>query len=250
MHLAQRAAAAGIGLTIDAEEQDRLESTLDVMDALIDDPVTRNWDGLGLAVQAYGLRAPSVIAWLADRANARERRITVRLVKGAYWDSEIKRAQERGLDAFPVFTEKCATDVSYLVCAQRLFEQQGVIFPQFATHNAMTVAAVRALAPPGAAFEFQRLHGMGEQLYRAASESDNFPRVRTYAPVGSREDLLAYLIRRLLENGANTSFVRHFLDPSMPLAMLLENPLDSLSERLQRHEAILTTPHIAEEHLP
>jgi len=237
LHLAQRAAAAGIGLTIDAEEQDRLESTLDVMAALIDDPTTRSWAGLGLAVQAYGLRAPHVITWLADRARARERRMTVRLVKGAYWDSEIKRAQERGLDAFPVFTEKCATDVSYLVCAHRLFEQQNVIFPQFATHNAMTVAAVRAIAPPGAAYEFQRLHGMGEQLYRTASQSAGFPPVRAYAPVGSREDLLAYLIRRLLENGANSSFVRHFLDPSMPIATLLENPIDVLSERLQRRDA-------------
>lgn len=230
--LARKAAAAGIGLTIDAEEQDRLESTLDIMAALIDDPTTRTWEGLGLAVQAYGLRASQVIACIATRARQRHRRMTVRLVKGAYWDSEIKRAQERGLDAFPVFTDKCATDVSYLLCAKYLFEQRGVLFPQFATHNAMTVAAIRALAPPDAPFEFQRLHGMGEQLYRAARQTEDFPPVRTYAPVGSHEDLLAYLIRRLLENGANTSFVRHFLDPAVPLAKTAEDPIDTLSTRL------------------
>jgi RHH-type transcriptional regulator, proline utilization regulon repressor / proline dehydrogenase / delta 1-pyrroline-5-carboxylate dehydrogenase len=235
--LARRASAADIGLTIDAEEQDRLESTLDVMAALIDDPATRRWDGLGLAVQAYGLRASQVIAWLAARARQHHRRMTVRLVKGAYWDSEIKRAQERGLNAFPVFTDKCATDASYLLCAKYLFDQRDVIFPQFATHNAMTVATVLAIAPPDAAFEFQRLHGMGEQLYRAASRVDTFPLVRVYAPVGSREDLLAYLIRRLLENGANSSFVRHFLDPAIPVAALLENPIEALGERLQKRAA-------------
>lgn len=239
LELARRAAAADIGLTIDAEEQDRLESTLNVMAALIDDPDTRGWEGLGLAVQAYGLRALHVIAWLGARARQRDRRMTVRLVKGAYWDSEIKRAQERGLSAFPVFTDKRATDVSYLVAAQRLFELSGSIFPQFATHNAFTVAAVRALAPRGAAFEFQRLHGMGTQLYRAASQAEDFPPVRVYAPVGTREDLLAYLIRRLLENGANSSFVRHFLDPAVSVESLLEHPIDALSERLQRPEPVV-----------
>jgi RHH-type transcriptional regulator, proline utilization regulon repressor / proline dehydrogenase / delta 1-pyrroline-5-carboxylate dehydrogenase len=235
--LARKAASAGIGLTIDAEEQERLESTLDVMAALIDDSTTRGWEGLGLAVQAYGLRASQVIACIAARARQHHRRMTVRLVKGAYWDSEIKRAQERGLDAFPVFTDKCATDVSYLLCAKYLFEQRGVLFPQFATHNAMTVAAIRAIAPPDAPFEFQRLHGMGEQLYRAASRAEGFPPVRTYAPVGSHEDLLAYLIRRLLENGANASFVRHFLDPAIPLARLVEDPIDALSTRLRERES-------------
>jgi RHH-type proline utilization regulon transcriptional repressor/proline dehydrogenase/delta 1-pyrroline-5-carboxylate dehydrogenase len=159
--------------------------------------------------------------------------MTVRLVKGAYWDSEIKRAQERGLSVFPVFTDKRATDVNYLLAAKHLFEQRDVIFPQFATHNAMTVASVRALAPTGAAFEFQRLQGMGEPLYRVASQADDFPPVRVYAPVGSREDLLAYLIRRILENGANSSFVRQFLDPAIPVATLIENPIDSLRARTQ-----------------
>lgn len=233
LHLARRAARAGILLTIDAEEQDRLESTLDVAAALIDDPHTQDWEGLGVVVQAYGLRASQVIEWLSARARQRRRRITVRLVKGAYWDTEIKRAQERGLDAFPVFTDKRATDVSYVVAAQHLFDRRDSIFPQFATHNAMTIATVRSLAPPGAMFEFQRLHGMGEQLYAIASQDEGFPRVRVYAPVGSHEDLLAYLIRRLLENGANSSFVRHFLDPNMPLETLLEDPVESLAGELQ-----------------
>jgi RHH-type proline utilization regulon transcriptional repressor/proline dehydrogenase/delta 1-pyrroline-5-carboxylate dehydrogenase len=231
LRLAQAAAAANIGLTIDAEEQDRLESTLDVLAVVMDHRTTADWDGLGLAVQAYGLRSLQVIAWLADKARVRGRRITVRLVKGAYWDGEIKRAQERGLDRFPVFTDKRMTDVSYLVAAQHLFDQSDVIFPQFATHNALTVAAVRAMAPTGAAFEFQRLHGMGEQLYRVASRAADFPRVRVYAPVGSRQDLLAYLIRRLLENGANSSFVRQFLDPGTPQHVLLEDPISSLTKR-------------------
>jgi RHH-type transcriptional regulator, proline utilization regulon repressor / proline dehydrogenase / delta 1-pyrroline-5-carboxylate dehydrogenase len=233
-HLARMAQTAGIGLTVDAEEQDRLESTLDVVAALIDDPVTREWEGLGVVVQAYGLRALQVIDWLSARARARHRAMSVRLVKGAYWDSEIKRAQERGLEAFPVFTDKHATDVSYLVAAQRLFDQQGFIFPQFATHNAMTIAAIQSLAPPGARFELQRLHGMGEQLYRAAARTRDFPPVRVYAPVGSHEDLLAYLIRRLLENGANSSFARHLLDRATPVAALLKDPVDALAERLQK----------------
>ena len=234
INLARAAAIANIGLTIDAEEQDRLESTLDVVTALINDSTTREWEGLGLAVQAYGLRALQVIEWLSTNASRQGRRITVRLVKGAYWDSEIKRGHERGLDAFPVFTDKRATDVNYLLAAQHLFARCGVIFPQFATHNAMTVASIRALAPPRAAFEFQRLHGMGEQLYRVASKTEGFPQLRVYAPVGSRQDLLAYLIRRLLENGANSSFVRHFLDPAMPIDALLEDPIDSLTARPPR----------------
>lgn len=231
--LARQAARAGIGLTIDAEEQDRLQSTLDVFAALTEDPLTRDWEGLGMAVQAYGLRAEQVIAWLASMARRHRRRLTVRLVKGAYWDSEIKRAQERGLHAFPVWTDKRATDVSYLVAASRLFQHRDVIFPQFATHNALTVAAVRALAPANAAFEFQRLHGMGEALYGAAVEHSKFPPVRVYAPVGSRQDLLAYLIRRMLENGANSSFVRGFLDPAVSLSALLEDPIGALSRRME-----------------
>jgi RHH-type proline utilization regulon transcriptional repressor/proline dehydrogenase/delta 1-pyrroline-5-carboxylate dehydrogenase len=243
LHLARLAASAGIGLTVDAEEQDRLESTLDVMAALIDDPITRDWPGLGLAVQAYGLNALRVIAWVSTQARECHRCMSIRLVKGAYWDSEIKRAHERGLGAFPVFTDKRATDVSYLIAAQHLFDQQDVIFPQFATHNALTVASVRALAPAGAAFEFQRLHGMGEPLYRIAARTTGFPRVRVYAPVGSHEDLLAYLIRRLLENGANSSFVRHFRDAEIPVETLLQDPVAALSELQQRELSPLGGSH-------
>jgi RHH-type proline utilization regulon transcriptional repressor/proline dehydrogenase/delta 1-pyrroline-5-carboxylate dehydrogenase len=226
--LAHRAAIGGVALTIDAEEQDRLESTLDIAEALMSDPATRDWEGLGLVVQAYGLRALHMIDWIASTARRCERRVAVRLVKGAYWDTEIKRAQERGLDAYPVYTDKGAVDVSYLVAAQRLFRHSDVIYPQFATHNAMTIASVRAMAPVGAVFEFQRLHGMGEQLYAVAARKPGFPQVRTYAPVGSHEDLLAYLIRRLLENGANSSFVRWFLDPRIPVESLIVDPVAAL----------------------
>src|SRR5580704_16053993 len=168
LELARRAARAGIGFTIDAEEADRLDLSLDIVETLARDAATRAWDGLGLAVQAYGRRAPLVLDWVATLARDSGRRMTVRLVKGAYWDSEIKRAQERGLASFPVYTSKAATDVSYLQCIQTLFAAHSVIYPQFATHNAFTVAAVLELAPSGAAYEFQRLHGMGEALYAAA----------------------------------------------------------------------------------
>jgi RHH-type proline utilization regulon transcriptional repressor/proline dehydrogenase/delta 1-pyrroline-5-carboxylate dehydrogenase len=220
--LARRACAAGIGLTVDAEEADRLDLSLDVLEALARDAVTRGWSGLGLAVQAYGRRAPLVLDWVADLARRNGRRMSVRLVKGAYWDAEIKRAQERGLDSFPVYTSKVATDASYLVCAQRLFGALDVVYPQFATHNALTVAAVTAIAPQGAVYEFQRLHGMGQALYEAVrAEVPDLPPVRVYAPVGTHEELLPYLVRRLLENGANTSFVHHFLNKDIPVEQVV-----------------------------
>jgi RHH-type proline utilization regulon transcriptional repressor/proline dehydrogenase/delta 1-pyrroline-5-carboxylate dehydrogenase len=220
--LARRAAAAGIGLTVDAEEADRLDLSLDVLEALAADAETREWGGLGLAVQAYGRRAPLVLDWVAELARRSRRRMSVRLVKGAYWDAEIKRAQERGLDSFPVYTSKAATDASYLVCARRLFGALDVIYPQFATHNALTVAAVTALAPPGAVYEFQRLHGMGQALYDTVrAEIPDLPPVRVYAPVGTHEELLPYLVRRLLENGANTSFVHHFLNRDIPVEQVV-----------------------------
>ncbi|HVC29924.1 MAG TPA: proline dehydrogenase family protein, partial [Steroidobacteraceae bacterium] len=204
--LARQACSAGIGMTIDAEEADRLDLSLDIIEALASDEATRGWSGLGLAVQAYGRRSPLVVDWVAELARSSRRRMCVRLVKGAYWDAEIKRAQERGLDSFPVYTSKAATDAGYLVCARRLFDSPDVIYPQFATHNALTVAAVTAIAPDGAIYEFQRLHGMGEALYRAVrARTPHFPPVRVYAPVGTHEELLPYLVRRLLENGANTS---------------------------------------------
>jgi RHH-type proline utilization regulon transcriptional repressor/proline dehydrogenase/delta 1-pyrroline-5-carboxylate dehydrogenase len=230
LDLARRAARAGIGLTIDAEEADRLDLSLDIVEALARDPQTLEWNGLGLAVQAYGRRAPLVVDWVAELARDAGRRMTIRLVKGAYWDSEIKRAQERGLPSFPVYTSKAATDASYLVCAQRLFAAGDVIHPQFATHNAYTIAAVLDFAPPNAAYEFQRLHGMGELLYDAVrADAPNMPRVRVYAPVGTHEDLLPYLVRRLLENGANTSFVHQFLNPQIPVEQVVRDPLATLS---------------------
>jgi len=231
LELARRAAHAGIGLTIDAEEADRLDLSLDIMEALARDTETRAWDGLGLAVQAYGRRAPLVIDWIAELARQTGRRMTVRLVKGAYWDSEIKRAQERGLASFPVYTSKAATDASYLVCAQRLFAAADVIYPQFATHNAYTIAAVLDAAPVGVAYEFQRLHGMGELLYEAVrTDVTSLPAVRVYAPVGTYEDLLPYLVRRLLENGANTSFVHQFLNPQIPVEQVVSDPISALSK--------------------
>jgi RHH-type transcriptional regulator, proline utilization regulon repressor / proline dehydrogenase / delta 1-pyrroline-5-carboxylate dehydrogenase len=238
LDLARHAARAGIGLTIDAEEADRLDLSLDIMEALARDPQTLGWNGLGLAIQAYGRRAPLVIDWIAELAREAGRQMTVRLVKGAYWDSEIKRAQERGLASFPVYTSKAATDASYLVCAQHLFAAGDVIHPQFATHNAYTIAAVLDFAPAGAVYEFQRLHGMGELLYAAVlADVPNFPAVRVYAPVGTHEDLLPYLVRRLLENGANTSFVHQFLNPQIPVEQVVRDPISVLNRSLDKTSA-------------
>jgi RHH-type proline utilization regulon transcriptional repressor/proline dehydrogenase/delta 1-pyrroline-5-carboxylate dehydrogenase len=233
--LARRAAGLGIQLTIDAEEADRLDLSLDVIEALAKDPATRQWTGLGLAVQAYGKRALDVIDWVAATARTYGRRMSVRLVKGAYWDSEIKRAQERGLDGYPVYTRKVTTDVSYLACVGRLFSHADVIYPQFATHNAHSIASVLELAPPGTDYEFQRLHGMGRLLYaEAARQVAKFPRVRVYAPVGEHKDLLAYLVRRLLENGANTSFVNRFMESHVPVAEIVRDPISEI-ERLESY---------------
>ena len=233
--LMRRAADLGMQLTIDAEEADRLDLSLDVIEALAKDPATRQWPGLGLAVQAYGKRALGVIDWAAATARTYGRRMAVRLVKGAYWDSEIKRAQERGLDGYPVYTRKVTTDVSYLACVGRLFSHADVIYPQFATHNAHSIASVLELAPAGADYEFQRLHGMGRLLYaEAARKIGKFPRVRVYAPVGEHKDLLAYLVRRLLENGANTSFVNRFMDEQVPVAEIVRDPITEI-ERLESY---------------
>jgi RHH-type proline utilization regulon transcriptional repressor/proline dehydrogenase/delta 1-pyrroline-5-carboxylate dehydrogenase len=226
MDLARRAAAADVGFTIDAEEADRLDVSLNVFEALARDETTQSWQGLGIVIQAYGKRAPLVIEWVASLARSTGRRICIRLVKGAYWDAEIKRAQERGLASYPVFTRKASTDVSYLACAERLFRHRDVIYPMFATHNAHTIAAVMELCPPGAKFEFQRLHGMGALLHdEARRQIEGFPRVRAYAPVGQHEDLLSYLVRRLLENGANSSFVNRFMNESVPVDTVVEDPI-------------------------
>ena len=235
LELARQSARLGIQLTIDAEEADRLDLSLDIIEALAKDTATKEWPGLGLAVQAYGKRALEVIDWVAATARQYSRRMTVRLVKGAYWDSEIKRAQERGLEGYPVYTRKVTTDVSYLACVGRLFKHTDLIYSQFATHNAHSIAAVLELAPANAGFEFQRLHGMGRLLYaEAARQVANFPRVRVYAPVGEHKDLLAYLVRRLLENGANTSFVNRFMDEQVPVAEIVRDPISEL-ERLESY---------------
>jgi RHH-type proline utilization regulon transcriptional repressor/proline dehydrogenase/delta 1-pyrroline-5-carboxylate dehydrogenase len=227
LSLAEAAASAGIGFTIDAEEADRLDLSLDLIAWLAQAPQLDGWDGLGLAVQAYQKRALPLLDWLAELAGRTKRRLMVRLVKGAYWDSEVKRTQERGLEGYPVYTRKLATDVSYLACVKRLFADGDAFFPQFATHNAHTVAAVRALAGKRAQFEFQRLHGMGETLYDEIVGPE-LP-CRVYAPVGGHEDLLAYLVRRLLENGANTSFVNRLVDERAPIDEIVADPIARLA---------------------
>ena len=225
LELAQLARAQGIGMTIDAEEAERLELSLQVIGAVFADASLDGWEGYGLAVQAYQKRAPQVIDWLVERSRTVGRRWCVRLVKGAYWDAEIKHAQELGHDGYPVFTRKVNTDVSYLACARRLLDAGGAhIFPAFATHNAHTVAAIHHLAA-GRPFEFQRLHGMGADLYAEVIGKDKLDvPCRVYAPVGSHEDLLPYLVRRLLENGANTSFVNRISDAGLAPAQLVADP--------------------------
>ncbi len=221
--LARAAAKAGIGFNIDAEEAERLELSLDVIEALLADEALAGWDGFGVVVQAYGRRAGGVIDWLDALARRLDRRLMVRLVKGAYWDSEIKQAQERGVPDFPVFTRKPSTDASYLGNARRLLDARDRLYPQFATHNAHTVAAVLALAGDRQGFEFQRLHGMGEALHEIVREREG-TRCRIYAPVGAHRDLLAYLVRRLLENGANSSFVNQIVDKRLPAEAIAADP--------------------------
>ncbi|MEM6489398.1 MAG: bifunctional proline dehydrogenase/L-glutamate gamma-semialdehyde dehydrogenase PutA, partial [Pseudomonadota bacterium] len=224
--LAQMARAAGMGLNVDAEEQERLDLSLDVIEQVLAAPALAGWDGFGVVVQAYGPRAPQAIDWLGALAARHDRRIMVRLVKGAYWDTEIKRAQVLGLDGFPVFTRKVNTDLCYLACARALLERADRIYPQFATHNAHTVAAVRHLAERAGrpAYEFQKLHGMGDELYAEAMKARG-TRCRVYAPVGAHRDLLAYLVRRLLENGANSSFVHQIVDPAVPPETIARDPI-------------------------
>ncbi|MBB5014653.1 RHH-type proline utilization regulon transcriptional repressor/proline dehydrogenase/delta 1-pyrroline-5-carboxylate dehydrogenase [Rehaibacterium terrae] len=227
--LAQLAKAQGIGFTIDAEEADRLELSLDVILDAFADPSLAGWNGYGLAVQAYQKRAPFVLDALAAAARAAGRRMPVRLVKGAYWDSEIKRAQVDGLAGYPVFTRKPNTDVSYLACARRMFAAPDAFYPMFATHNAHTIAAIHAMSQ-GRDFEYQRLHGMGADLYGEVIGKDGLDApCRVYAPVGSHEDLLPYLVRRLLENGANTSFVNRITDPAVSAADLVADPVATVA---------------------
>lgn len=222
--LARQAKSHDLNFTVDAEEADRLELSLDVIAAAFGDTSLAGWEGFGLAIQAYQKRASAVIGYVDDLASRLDRRMMVRLVKGAYWDTEIKRAQERGLDGYPVFTRKAMTDLNYLACARQLLALRPRIFPQLATHNALTVATVLELAGGEDGFEFQRLHGMGEALYAKLAEDRPGIACRTYAPVGSHRDLLAYLVRRLLENGANSSFVALAADESVPVTALLRRP--------------------------
>jgi len=232
--LAALAKSANMGFNIDAEEMDRLDLSLDVIEAVLSEPALRGWDGFGVVVQAYGPRGAHVIDWLQALATGLDRRVMVRLVKGAYWDTEIKRAQVMGLDGFPVFTRKLSTDVSYIACAKKLLGMTGRIYPQFATHNAHTVAAVLEMASlmnsgDKGAFEFQRLHGMGESLH-ATVHDEEATRCRIYAPVGAHRDLLAYLVRRLLENGANSSFVNQIVDKAIPAEVIARDPFDAVVE--------------------
>lgn len=236
-----------LNLTIDAEEADRLELSLDVFAASLADPSLKGWNGYGLAIQAYQKRARQVVDWVGAAAESLDRRLMVRLVKGAYWDSEIKRAQERGLADYPLFTRKAATDLSYLACARRLMALRPRIYPQFATHNALTVAFVRELGregwsdPANPGYEFQKLHGMGDALYAPVVEADGIP-CRIYAPAGHHRDLLAYLVRRLLENGANSSFVATVGDLDVPVETLLTRPAAGLGEGARARHGHLPLP--------
>lgn len=227
--LAMIAKAGGFGLTIDAEEADRLEVSLLVFRRLLNNPELAGWNGLGLVVQAYQRRARHVIEWLNDAAREADRGVTVRLVKGAYWDSEIKRAQVMGLDSYPVFTRKSHTDVSYFACAAALLSSGDIIFPQFATHNAHTASAIAHMAGNNKYYEFQRLHGMSEGLHREFTETYGVTS-RVYAPVGRHADLLPYLVRRLLENGANSSFVNQLLDLDIPVSEIVADPISKAEQ--------------------
>ena len=229
--LAELARSAGMGFNIDAEEADRLDLSLDVIEAIVSDQSTSDWDGFGVVVQAYGPRAGYVIDWLYALSEKLDQRLMVRLVKGAYWDTEIKRAQTLGLDGFPVFTRKASTDVSYICNAKKLLGMTDRLYPQFATHNAHTVAAILELADDLDAFEFQRLHGMGEVLHDKVLKEDG-TRCRIYAPVGAHQDLLAYLVRRLLENGANSSFVNQIVDEEVPPEEVAADPFEIVEDYL------------------
>jgi RHH-type transcriptional regulator, proline utilization regulon repressor / proline dehydrogenase / delta 1-pyrroline-5-carboxylate dehydrogenase len=221
--LALESMKAGIALTIDAEESERLEISLDIIEAVAGLPALKGWDGLGMAVQAYGKRGRAVIGWANALAAEHERKMTVRLVKGAYWDSEIKHTQEQGLKDYPLFTRKAATDVSYLACAHDMLAATN-LYPAFATHNALTVATILEWSTDKDTFEFQRLHGMGEGLFERLVREEGY-NCRIYAPVGGHRDLLAYLVRRLLENGANSSFVHQLADETMTDEDILADPV-------------------------
>jgi RHH-type proline utilization regulon transcriptional repressor/proline dehydrogenase/delta 1-pyrroline-5-carboxylate dehydrogenase len=234
LDLARLAKDQGIALTVDAEEADRLMLSLNVFAKVLDDPALAGWDGFGLALQAYQKRAWAAIDWLAERARSSQHRIPVRLVKGAYWDTEIKISQVEGLPGYPVFTRKVNTDLSYLACARKLLSMPDQFYPQFATHNAHTIAAISELAGTRSDYEYQRLHGMGKELYDEVLDQDSYNGAcRVYAPVGNHKDLLPYLVRRLLENGANTSFVNRIVDEKLPPEEVVTDPIAEV-EALER----------------
>lgn len=239
--LALKAKKAQMGFNIDAEEANRLDLSLDVIEAVLSSPEFEGWDGFGVVVQAYGKRAASVLDWLYELSNALDRKIMVRLVKGAYWDSEIKQAQIDGVKDFPVFSVKSATDVSYICCAQKLSQMTDRIYPQFATHNAHTVAAVLELFDDVQSYEFQKLHGMGDSLFDVVLSQENV-RCRIYAPVGAHKDLLAYLVRRLLENGANSSFVNQIVDENVPAELVASDPFAQYNEVIEANKDWIAKP--------
>lgn len=243
--LIQQAKAYPVDLTVDAEESDRLEMSLRLFQALYEDPILADWDGFGLAVQAYQKRAPAVIDWLQQLSKTTGKRIKVRLVKGAYWDSEIKWAQERGLPDYPVFTRKRHTDLAYLVCAQKLLSAPSCFYPAFATHNAHTIAAVLDMAQEQTTdFEFQCLYGMGEPIYQALVAQDpnwSIP-IRIYAPIGHHDDLLPYLVRRLLENGANNSFLNQLRQQEASSETLIADPIEEIQLQSEYHHPKIPKP--------
>ncbi|HEY5139544.1 MAG TPA: bifunctional proline dehydrogenase/L-glutamate gamma-semialdehyde dehydrogenase PutA, partial [Methylococcales bacterium] len=248
--LAQKARAANISITIDAEESERLEMSLDIFAAVSTHPDLSAWPGLGLAVQAYQKRALPVIRWLACLAENRHGKIPLRLVKGAYWDSEIKRAQENGLSNYPVFTHKSATDLSYLACSQLLLSRPDVFYPQFATHNAHTVAAIYHSGKQHPGYEFQRLHGMGEPLYNQIIDVQNWNiPCRIYAPVGHYHELLPYLVRRLLENGANTSFIKKIDRTDISVEELIRDPAELVKISKKKPQIVLPGSLFGEQRL-
>ncbi len=237
LDLVKLARKHNIALTVDAEEADRLTLSLDIFAEVLKSPDLKGWDGFGLALQAYQKRAWAAIDWLADQARASGHRIPIRLVKGAYWDTEIKFAQIEGLDSYPVFTRKINTDLSYIACADKLLQLTDEFYPQFATHNAHTISIISELAGDNREYEYQRLHGMGQQLYEEVLDNDAYNgQCRVYAPVGNHKDLLPYLVRRLLENGANTSFVNRIVDEKMPPEEVVDDPIGEV-------QALSTIPH-------
>ncbi|MBY0612319.1 MAG: bifunctional proline dehydrogenase/L-glutamate gamma-semialdehyde dehydrogenase PutA [Beijerinckiaceae bacterium] len=242
IELAKSAKSYDLNFTVDAEEADRLELSLDCIAAIVADPELAGWDGFGLAIQAYQKRASQVIRWIVDLARTHDRKFMVRLVKGAYWDTEIKRTQERGLDDYPVFTRKAMTDMNYVACAAEMLAARPHLYPQFATHNALTVASIMEHAGDSEGYEFQRLHGMGDTLYAKLLEDNPGTACRTYAPVGGHRDLLAYLVRRLLENGANSSFVSVAADPNVPVETLLKRPADIIMSPAKARHAHIPLP--------